>query len=118
MVTWPLVPTGTLTRFARVSPAAQLRFETVAGLDPAGVTFRKLEAVVFVTVTLRTTPVAPAGTVVVPPATVKVSDPPGPSGVDVPPVPFLVSRMRLGFCAVYAAAGEMYATLSAAVAGL
>src|ERR1700686_1979885 len=98
MVTWPPVPAGTVTRFARVSPAAQLRLETVAGLDPAGVTFRKLEAVVLATVTLRTTPVAPAGTVVVPPATVKVSDPPGPSGVDGPPVPSLVWRSRLGSC--------------------
>src|SRR6266851_7305457 len=97
MVTWLPLPMGTLTRFALVSPATQLRLETVAGAAPAGVTFRKLAVVVLVTVTLRTTPVAPAGA-----ATVRLRDPPGPSGADAPPVPFRVSRIRMGFCAVYA----------------
>jgi hypothetical protein len=98
MVTCPAVPVGTLTRFARVSPAFQLRLETSAAAAPAGVTFRKLEAVVFVTVTLSTTPLAVAGTPVVPPATVRSRDAPEPNVW----VVSLVSRIRFGFCGVYA----------------
>src|ERR1700682_2507575 len=98
MVTWPPLPTGTLTRFARVSPATQLRLETVLAAPPAGPTFRKLAAVVVVTVTLGTTPVAAAGTVVGPPATIRLSEPPGPS---LPPVA-RISSSRLGLSAVYA----------------
>jgi hypothetical protein len=54
----------------RVSPVAQLRFEIVGRALPDGETVRKPGPTVPVTVTFRTTALAVAGTVVVPPATV------------------------------------------------
>src|ERR1700686_2882396 len=98
MLTWPPVPTGTLTRLGRVSPAAQLRLETTARVAPAGQTVRAPDVDVLATVTLRTTPVAVSGTPVVPPATVRLRDV---FVVSVPPVT-RVSRIRCGVCDVYA----------------
>src|ERR1019366_69780 len=104
METWPLAPTGTLTRFGRVSPAPQLRLEVTGRAWPAGQTVSRLDALVLVTVTLRTTPMALAGTPVLPPATVRLRDPPAPSVV----CEILVSRIRLGLCAVYAEPGVAF----------
>src|SRR5712692_2066718 len=93
--TWPPVPTVTVTRLGRVSPAAQFRFEIVGRAFPAGQIVRKPAPAVLVTVTFRTTAVAAAGTVVLPPATVRLRVcPVRPGGVA------LVSRMRLGAWAV------------------
>jgi hypothetical protein len=71
---------------------------------------------VLVTVTLRTTLVAVAGTPVAPPDTVRLSEEFALSVC----AELLVSRIRLGFCAVYAAGAgaDVYVNWSAAVIGL
>src|SRR5437879_5753136 len=58
----PPAPSLTVTAFGIVRPASQFRLEASGLAWPDGQMVRKLEAVVLVTVTLSTTPSAPAGT--------------------------------------------------------
>src|ERR1039458_7278692 len=57
---------GTVTRFATVTPGLKLRLETVGIAVPTGKTVRNPEAVRLIAVTLSTTADAPAGTGAVP----------------------------------------------------
>src|SRR4051794_26692276 len=91
IATRPLLPTRTVTRFAIVVPASQLRFEVAGFPVPVGNSVRNLGGVVLVRVTL-TTPAPPpsAGS---PPAPAPwfllvCCDPTGPL---IPPVPSRVS---------------------------
>jgi hypothetical protein len=61
--TIPVELSGTVTRFATVTPAVKLRLETVGIVIPAGNTVRNPEAVGLTAVTLSTAADAPAGTV-------------------------------------------------------
>src|SRR5438105_1657110 len=58
-VTLPPAPMGTVTRFGRVSPALQFRFEAFGFVRPVGQQVRKLAELVLVTVALKTTAAAP-----------------------------------------------------------
>src|SRR5207237_5869515 len=96
----PLEPSLTTTRLGIVTPPTQFRPELPGRDAPSGQTVRKLGAVVSVTVTFSTTAVGGC-------ASVKAGTPPCPvttndrwllgvSGVLQPPVPFRLSRMRVG----------------------
>src|SRR5438552_2531663 len=96
----PLEPSLTTTRLGIVTRPIQFRSELPGRGPPSGQTDRKLGAVVFVTVTLSTTAVGGwasliAGTPACP-ATTNDRWLLGASGVLQPPVPFRLSRMRVG----------------------
>ena len=59
----PEALSGTVTRFAKISPDVKLRLETVGIVVPSAKTVRKPEAVGSIAATLSTAAVAPAGTV-------------------------------------------------------
>src|SRR6267378_234290 len=96
----PPVPTGTSTRLAMVLPAVQLRLEALGRAVPFGKTARKLPAVVLVTVTFRTTAMAPAGASGAAPVTERLMDFAAPSRAIGAPVPLRVSRTRAGVTGV------------------
>src|SRR5690349_9779466 len=58
----PLAPILTVTAFGMVWPWTKLRLDASGLVWPAGQMVKKLGALALVTVTLRTTAVAPAGT--------------------------------------------------------
>src|ERR1700681_3325293 len=98
-LTFPPVPTGTVTRFGTVCLGMKLRVDAAGNGLPVGYTVRKLVEVALVTVTFNTTEdTPPLGT---PPAPVTwtSSVAPGPSGVRTPPVTLRVSRIRRGVSA-------------------
>src|SRR4051794_24284843 len=94
-----------------VWPGTKLRLDAVGRWASDGYTVKKPLAVGWVAVTLITTAVAPAGTVVCPPVTATARSSPGPNGLLV----FRVSRMRLGVSGKYVPCG---ASVSVAVADL
>src|SRR5215472_8459884 len=97
MLSWPLSPSATTTRLGTVTPGVQLRLETTGIGHSRGQMVRKLEPVVLVTVAFRTTAEMPVWGTPARPATCTVSVEPVPRGVaGTPPVPSLVSRIRLG----------------------
>src|SRR4051812_19477819 len=98
--TLPSEPTLTTTRLGITTPGGKFKFEAIGRVTPLGNTVRKLPAEGSTAVTLRATAVTPlAGTGLTPAIfTARVelapSRPPG------PPVPFRVSRMRVGVTAL------------------
>src|SRR5436190_7354201 len=99
-LTLPSPPTLTTTRFGMFTPGGKFRLEALGLETPLGKTVRKLPAEGATAVTLRTTAVTPlAGTGLVPTTfTERVA--PWPSRPAGPPVPFRVSRMRVGVTAL------------------
>src|SRR5215472_6161058 len=95
-LTWPLVPTGTVTRLGRVWPALQFRLEASGRACPAGHTVRKLSAVVSVAVTFRTTAETPEAGTPPRPVTCRVSVCAGPTAAMGAPLPMRVSSRREG----------------------
>src|ERR1700681_1708286 len=91
MLTCPFDPNATSTRFGTVCPLTQLRLDASGRGTPAGHTVRKLGAVVFVTVTFRTTALTPVDGTETCPAIWTFRFPPGPTGA-----PERVSRIRVG----------------------
>src|SRR5262249_22717738 len=96
MLTRQVLPSATSTRLGTVWPATQFRLDATGSEVPAGHTVRKLDALVLVTVTFRTTAETPLIGTPARPVTCSVKVPPGPIGEDVPPVPSRVSSMRVG----------------------
>src|SRR5262245_28554880 len=97
------VPTFTTTRFGTVWPAEKLRLEAFGSDSPAGYTVRWEEADGPVTVMLRTTDVASAGTLVAPPRTTRLRDSPAIHGLPGTPGAGRESSSRNGVTPVYSA---------------
>src|SRR5438445_12777290 len=97
----PLEPSLTTTRLGIVTPPPQLRSELPGRGPLSGQTDRKLGAVVSVTVTFSTTAVGGWASLIAGtppcPATTKDRGLLGASGKLQPPVPFRLSRTRVGF---------------------
>src|ERR1700682_3285924 len=105
MLTWPFVPTPTITRLGTVWPAVKLTLE-VRGQPPAGKSVTQPATLGLVAVTFRATAATPVdGT---PPrlSTVKPIVCPGPIVVE-PPSPVRVSSSRLGTSGRYSPAGAL-----------
>ena len=77
MLTWPEVPTGTMTRLGTVLPPTQFKFEESGRTEPVGQTVKKLCAVVSVTVTFKATADTPLAGTPPPPVTWTSNVPPG-----------------------------------------
>src|SRR5438132_11425421 len=96
----PAEPSLTTTRLGIVTRPIQFRSELPGRGPPSGQTDRKLGAVVSATVTFSTTAVGGCALVIAgtPPCPATISDRwlLGATGVLQPPVPFRLSRMRLG----------------------
>src|SRR5215207_3804220 len=105
--TWPPEPTLMVTALGMVWPGAQLRLDAFGWGCPFGQIVRNPGAVVPVTVALRTTASALAGTAAVP-VTVTWRVVPGPHGVVKGPTlsgAGRLSRMRAGSSGVYPSPG-------------
>src|SRR5438270_6479134 len=103
MDTLPLLPRVAVTRFGTVCDLPAFRLLEPGSGVPLGKTRTSVVLVVLVTVTLRIAAVALAGTApesVCTPATCRSIVWPGPTLACAAPVPFRVSRMRLGLTGV------------------
>src|SRR5437773_5584525 len=96
MLTWPPVPTATITRFGTVSPARKFKVELSGVARPAGNTVRKPGVLGFVAVTFKTTAETPLAGTPPRPVTWRLSVWPGLSLARGAPLPVLVSSTRDG----------------------
>src|SRR5207302_10303838 len=105
-VPWPPGPTGAMTRFGTVTPAAQLRLEASGRDTPVGKTVKKPAALVLVAVTFITTALTPAPGIPPAPVTWTSSVLPWPRCAPalVWPLPERVSVMRAGVTDTYSPA--------------
>src|SRR5207245_1419877 len=94
-LTLPPVPSMIVTRLGADLPALQFRFDAVGIVWPNGQQVSQLNALVFVTVALKTTASAPVTGTPPCPVTWMLRVVPGPSLL-MPPVPLRVSTIRLG----------------------
>ncbi|MFE9464415.1 hypothetical protein ACFYNW_12270 [Streptomyces virginiae] len=101
---YPSSPIASITRFGTVWPAAKFTFDVSAPSARSFVDCTETwpAPVALVTVTLRATAVAPAGTFAAP-ATFSATELRGPTWAFAAPVPVRVSSSRVGSCAVNSA---------------